>query len=128
MTRQRSRPDAERGSAAVEFALVAPLVLVIALAVVQLAFALHVRATLVAAAAEGARVAARADGGAAAGIRRTREVLADNVAAGAVGDITAAMTSSEGLAVAEVRVTAHVPLLGLLGPTAMTVAGHSVLE
>ncbi|MFZ9988363.1 MAG: TadE/TadG family type IV pilus assembly protein, partial [Candidatus Nanopelagicales bacterium] len=39
----------------VEFALVTPLLLLVALAVLQVTLALHVRATLTAAAAEGAR-------------------------------------------------------------------------
>ncbi|MDQ2661335.1 MAG: pilus assembly protein, partial [Actinomycetota bacterium] len=48
----------ERGSAVAEFTLVGILLTVLALAVVQLALALHVRNTMLDAAAEGARYAA----------------------------------------------------------------------
>jgi len=50
-----------------------------AASVVQIVLAVQVRTTLVAAAAEGARVAATADAGPADGVRRTRAVLAGNV-------------------------------------------------
>ena len=51
----RTRLREDRGSAVVEFALVTPLLLLVALAVLQVTLALHVRSTLTAAAAEGAR-------------------------------------------------------------------------
>ena len=85
---RRSRGD--RGSAAVEFALVAPLLMVLAIAVVQVALALHVRATLTAAAAEGARAASLAGADPRAGVLRARELLADNVAGSVVREVTAA--------------------------------------
>ena len=53
----------DRGSAVVEFALVTPLLLLVALAVLQITLALHVRSTLTAAAAEGARAGALAYAG-----------------------------------------------------------------
>ena len=56
-------PRADDGSAVVEFVLVSVLVLVLLLGVVQVALALHVRSLAIDAAAEGARVAARADRG-----------------------------------------------------------------
>src|SRR5690625_1215129 len=52
------RPDRERGSAVAEFVMISPLMLVLALGVFQLAFALHVRVTLSDCAGEGARAAA----------------------------------------------------------------------
>jgi hypothetical protein len=52
--------DRGRGSAAVEFVLVAPLVLLIFLAILQVALAAYVRTTLTSVAAEAARVGALA--------------------------------------------------------------------
>ncbi|RIJ01598.1 pilus assembly protein, partial [Clavibacter nebraskensis] len=50
----------DRGSAPAEFVMVGALLVVLALSVVQLALALHVRTTVLDAAAEGARTAALA--------------------------------------------------------------------
>ncbi|MET0782884.1 MAG: TadE/TadG family type IV pilus assembly protein, partial [Leifsonia flava] len=65
----------ERGSAVVEFTLVSVLLTTLALAVVQLALALHVRNTVIDAAAEGARYAALADNTLADGEERTRMLI-----------------------------------------------------
>ncbi|MEZ5117110.1 MAG: TadE/TadG family type IV pilus assembly protein [Candidatus Nanopelagicales bacterium] len=118
----------DRGSAALEFALVAPLVLLLGLAVVQVGLALHVRTTLTAAAAEGARVGALADRGPAAGAARTRAVLSDNLAGDVVESVTAGYETSGGVPVVAVRVRARLPLLGLLGPTATEVTGRAMRE
>lgn len=111
-----------------EFALVAPLVLLVALAVLQLALALHARATLTAAAAEGARVAALSGAGPAEGVRRTRSVLAGNLAGDLVTDVTASRDTLDGAPILTVRVAARLPLLGLFGPAAMVVEGHAWAE
>lgn len=118
----------DRGSAVVEFALVAPLILLLALGVLQIALALHVRATLVAAAAEGARAAALAGSDPAAGVRRTRALLEQNIAGGVVRRVTASRTVVDGLPVVAVRVEGVLPLVGLLGPVVLTVDGHALRE
>ena len=118
----------ERGSAPVEFALVAPLVLVLALAVVQLALALHVRATLTAAAAEGARAAAMSGADASRGEARVRALLASSGMDGLVDEVRVAPATRRGLAVVEVEVRAALPLIGMLGPTALVVGGTSLRE
>lgn len=120
--------DRDRGSAVVEFALVAPLLLLLALAVLQVALAMHVRATLTSAVAEGARAAALAGADPAAGVRRTRTLLAQNLAGSVVDDVTAQRGVVDGLAVMTVRVTAVLPMVGLLGPQALTVEGHALRE
>lgn len=51
----------DRGSAPVEFVLVGALLTLLTVSVLQFALALHVRSTLIDAAAEGARHAALAD-------------------------------------------------------------------
>ncbi len=111
-----------------EFALVAPLLIVLAVAVVQVALALHVRATLTAAAAEGARAASLAGADPSAGVVRARDVLADNIAGSVVRDVSAGRSVIDGLPVMVVRIDAVVPLVGLLGPATLTVEGHALQE
>jgi Flp pilus assembly pilin Flp len=126
--RAAPRWASDRGSAAVEFALVAPLLVVLVVAVVQATLVLHVRATLTAAAAEGARAAALAGADPAAGVVRARELVAGNLAGPVVRDVVAGRTVVAGLPVMVVRIEATVPLLGLLGATSMTVEGHALQE
>jgi Flp pilus assembly protein TadG len=118
----------DRGSAVVEFALVTPLLLLVALAVLQVILALHVRSTLTAAAAEGARAGALAGAGLAIAESRTRDVLNDALGGDAAQDVVASRTRLEGVEVVRVLVTARLPLLGTLGPTALTVEGHAIAE
>lgn len=124
--RRRLRED--QGSAVAEFALVAPLVLLVALAVLQLALALHVRSTLTAAAAEGARAGALAHSGPVAAEERTRAILGAALGGGAATEVQAQRTLLEGVPVIRVRITARLPLVGMLGPTAMTLEGHAIAE
>jgi hypothetical protein len=124
----RGRLGADDGSAAVDFALVAPLLVVLAIAVVQVALALHVRVTLIAAAAEGARAASLAGADPVAGVARARTLLHDNVAGSVVREVTAHRSRVDGLPVMVVRIDATVPLLGLLGPEGLTVEGHALQE
>ena len=118
----------DRGSSIVEFALVTPLVLVVALGVVQLGLALHVRSTMVAAAAEGARAAAMSGAGLAAGERRTREVIGEALGDGLASSVTAQRVRMGAAPAIRVTVTGRLPLLGMLGPTALTVEGHALAE
>ncbi|MCX6431346.1 MAG: pilus assembly protein [Actinobacteria bacterium] len=118
----------DRGSAVVEFVLVVPLLLVVAVGVLQVALALHVRSTLTSAAAEGARAASLAGADPAAGVRRTRVLLDGSLAGGVVRDVSARRAVVDGLPVVEVRIDATLPLIGLLGPTSMSVEGHAVQE
>lgn len=118
----------DRGSAVVEFVLVAPLLVALALGVLQVALALHVRATLTSAAAEGARAAALAGADPSAGARRARYLLSQNIATSVVTSITSRRTSIDGLAVIAVRIDATIPVIGLLGPSGMTVVGHALVE
>jgi Flp pilus assembly protein TadG len=70
------REAGERGSAVVDFVLVAVLVLALLLAVLQVAVYVHVRNVVTASAQEGARYAAAADVPSGAGAGRTVEVVA----------------------------------------------------
>lgn len=124
------RPNRQRddGSAVVEFVVVVPLLVLLLLAVVQVGLALHVRSTLVSAAAEGARVAAVADGDGAVAVRRTREALSASLADGVVESVTARRRTVGGVASIELEIRARLPLVGLLGPTSLVVQGHAVAE
>ena len=128
LRRHCTRARGDEGSAVVEFALVTPLLLVLLLGVLQIALAMHVRATLTAAAAEGARVAALSGSSLSRGEQRTRDVLTDSLAGGGVAGVTASRERLEGVTVVEVTVTASLPLIGLLGPTSLQVTGHAVQE
>jgi Flp pilus assembly protein TadG len=116
------------GSAVVEFVVVVPLLVLLLLAVVQVGLALHVRSTLVSAAAEGARVAAVAGGDRAVAERRTREALASTLADGVVESVSARRRTVGGVAAIELEIRARLPLVGLLGPTSLVVQGHAVAE
>ena len=57
-----------------------------------------------------------------------RELVAGNLAGPVVRDVVAGRAVVAGLPVMVVRIEATVPLLGLLGPTSMTVEGHALQE
>ncbi|RYV49595.1 TadE/TadG family type IV pilus assembly protein [Pengzhenrongella frigida] len=122
-----ARGDA--GSAIVDFALVAGLVTLVFAAILQLTLAVHVRNTLVDCAAEGARYAALADRTPADGADRTRALIAMSLAPGFADDVAVSDRVLDGLSVVEVRVTAPLPVAGLLGPAGvLTVTGHALRE
>jgi len=108
--------------------VVVPLLVLVVLAVVQVGLALHVRATIASAAAEGARVAAVSGGDTTAGVARTHSVLATSLAGGVVESVTASRSGVRGVATVDVEVRARLPLLGLLGPTVLVVHGHALVE
>ena len=128
MRERARRMRGDSGSAVVEFALVTPILLIVVLAVVQVILAIHVRSTMTAAAAEGARAAALAGSSMAVGERRTRDVLADAIGGGAATAITASRIREGEIPMIRVRVTARLPLLGLLGPETLIVDGHALVE
>ncbi|WP_267892615.1 TadE/TadG family type IV pilus assembly protein [Microterricola pindariensis] len=119
----------ERGSALAEFTMVAALLTLLCLAVVQLALALHVRNTVQDAAAEGARMAARAGATLDDGLQRTRELITLGIGAGYAGNVTAGYTEVAELRSTEVRVVAPLPLIGLFGiASGLEVTGHAAVE
>lgn len=119
----------ERGSAVAEFTLVGILLTVLALAVVQLALALHVRNTMLDAAAEGARYAALAGSSVGEGIGRTKDLIGTAISAEYAQDVSASQTSIGGVPAIEVTVRAALPVVGLLGPPrGLEVSGHAAIE
>jgi hypothetical protein len=119
----------ERGSAPAEFVMVSALLVALLLAVLQLGLALHVRNTITDAASEGARFAALADGSAAAGVERTRELIGTALGPAYADEVTAAEGEHLGVPSVEITVRAALPLLGLLGvDRGLEVRGHAALE
>ena len=109
--------------------MVVPLLTVLTLSVLQLGLALHVRNTVLDAAAEGARFAALADNGLAEGEGRTRDLITAAVGSGYATDVRASYGDVAGHRSAEIRVLAPLPLLGLLGfDRGLEVVGHAAVE
>jgi len=118
----------ETGSAPTEFVMVSGLLVLLALGVLQLGLALHVRNTLVDAAAEGARFGALADNTALDGADRARDLITAALGEQYAQDVSTSAGSYLGVPALVVTVRAPLPLVGLLGPTALEVAGHAAVE
>lgn len=124
-----ARGDGDRGSAVVEFTLVAVVLVGLFLAVLQIGLVLHVRNTLVACAAEGARYAANADRDLPDGEVRTATLIAESVSSRFADGISSRYVSANGVQVVEIEVSTTLPLFGLLGvDRGLTVTGHAVEE
>lgn len=122
-------PGDDRGSAIVEFALVGALLTVLFLGILQLGLALHVRNTLVASAAEGARYAANADRSPADGEAVTRRLIRDSLADSYSRGVTSGFERVGGVPTVYVEVSTTLPVFGLLGPPrALRVRGHALEE
>lgn len=105
--------------------MVSLLLLLVVTAIIQLALALHVRNTLIDAAAEGARYAALYGASPTAGVERTKVLIRGALSEGFAADVAASTVNH----VTEVRVRATLPLVGLFGmPGALDVTGHAVEE
>jgi Flp pilus assembly protein TadG len=125
--------DGERGSAVVDFVLVSVLVVVLLLAVLQLAVYVHVRNVVTASAQEGARYAANADVDSVLGAARTAEIVgratsprtADGLSCSSAEEVDAT-----GLTLVVVHCTGSVPtLLASLGDLLpVDVTGRAVKE
>jgi hypothetical protein len=102
---------------------------VLTLSVLQLGLALHIRNTLLDAAAEGARHGSVTDNGAQSGAARTRELISVALGPGYASDVSASEGTHLGLPAISVTVRAPLPLLGLVGPgERLEVTGHAPLE
>jgi len=119
----------ERGAAVAEFTLVTGLLVLLVLGIAQVGLAIHVRNTVVACAAEGARLAANADRGPADGAALTRRLIAQALSEAMVGDVTARHVPSPAGRNVRVDVVTRLPLIGLVGPSrTLTVSAHAVEE
>ncbi|SBW20404.1 TadE/TadG family type IV pilus assembly protein [Protofrankia symbiont of Coriaria ruscifolia] len=126
-----SRPASERGSAVVEFVLVGTLLLFLFLGVIQVGVVLHIRNTLAADAAEGARHAANLNMADDSGGPYAEKLIASSIPGRADTRCTsAATTNASGVPLVEVRCEVAVPLTVLPGGarTTISVVGHAVKE
>lgn len=110
--------------------MVGGLVVLLGMGVFQLALVLYVRNALVSNASEGARLGARAGASLDEGAARTRDLITRDLNASyAQGVSVTRATTSTGVQVVEVTVSAPVPVIGLVGPTGvMTVTGRAYQE
>jgi Flp pilus assembly protein TadG len=128
-----SEDDSQRGAAVVEFVFVSVLVVVLLLAVLQVAVYVHVRNVVTASAQEGARFAANADVPSSAGADRTVAVVAratsprtaEGLECSSVQEVDAS-----GLTLVVVRCAGAVPTLlaGLGALLPVEVTGRAVEE
>lgn len=118
----------EKGSAIAEFVFVSALIALLCAAIFQLAFALHVRNTIIDSAGEGARRAALHGSTLEAGISRTRTLIEAALPEQYGREVTASITHMEGVAVVEVNVRTPLPLIGFLGPAVVNSTGRALLE
>ena len=100
----------------VDFVLVSPLVMVLVLALIQLAFVLHTRSVIACAAEDAVRVAAAFDGDTGAGERRFRLLIGRDLRPELVQSLTWAAT----LDTLTLRVRSRLPLVGPLAQVNIT--------
>jgi Flp pilus assembly protein TadG len=128
MQPERSRPG-EQGSAVVDFVLVGALLTMFFLAIIQLTLVLHVRNTLIDAAASGARYGTLADRNAADAEERTRSLIGIALNEGFSKQVTAQEVTVQGMRTLEVTVRSPMPVIGLIGPRDMLeVKGHAAVQ
>ncbi|MDQ0633356.1 Flp pilus assembly protein TadG [Arthrobacter pascens] len=119
----------ERGSAVVDFVMVGGLLTMFFLAIIQLALVLHVRNTLIDAAASGARYGTLADRGATDAAERAADLIVTALNADFAQDITTSEVTFQGLRTLEVTIRAPIPVIGLIGPREMLeVKGHAAIQ
>ena len=119
----------DAGTAVAEFVMVSALLTILTLSVIQLGLALHIRNTVLDAAAEGARFAALADNELSDGVARTRDLIIVALGPDYATNVTASTGSYLGHPAAAVTVRAPLPLIGLVGiDGGLEVVGHAAIE
>ena len=119
----------DTGSAAAEFVMVGALLTIMTLSVLQLGLALHVRNTVVDAAAEGARFGALADNTLDDGVARTIDLITTALGPDYARDVSASYGSYLGHPASIVTVRTPMPLIGLIGiDQGLEVSGHAAVE
>ncbi|WP_285242363.1 TadE family protein [Pseudarthrobacter sp. fls2-241-R2A-127] len=119
----------ERGAAVVDFVLVGGLLTLFFLAIIQLTLVLHVRNTLIDAAASGARYGTLADRSAADAEDRTRSLIVIALNPGFAEQVSTREVNLQGTRTLEVTVRSPLPVIGLIGPRDMLeVKGHAAIQ
>lgn len=113
----------------VDFVLVGSLLTLFFLAIIQLTLVLHVRNTLIDAAASGARYGTLADRSAADARDRTAQLISVALSPGFANEVSTTETIYQGIATLEVTVRAPLPVIGLIGPReSLEVKGHAAIR
>jgi hypothetical protein len=119
----------ERGSAPAEFVLVGALLVTMVLALMQVIFLGHVRHTLTAAAAEGARQAGLIDVTANQALAHTRELITVSLSNSYARQVSLERSFELGVPTAVITITAPFPALGLWSVGGvMRVSAHAPME
>src|SRR4051812_42999839 len=119
----------ERGSAVVDFVLVGGLLTMFFLAIIQLTLVLHIRNTLIDAAASGARYGTLADRNASDAVERTRSLIGMALNEGFAEQVSTREVTVQGMRTLEVTVRSPMPVIGFIGPRDMLeVKGHAAVQ
>lgn len=125
----KNRKGAERGAAVVDFVLIGALLTLLFLAIVQLTLVLHVRNTLIDAAASGARYGTLADRNDGDAKERTVQLITAALNADFARDVGTSESTFQGIRTLEVTVRAPLPVIGFIGPRALLeVKGHAAIQ
>jgi Flp pilus assembly protein TadG len=120
---------AERGAAVVDFVLIGALLTLLFLAIVQLTLVLHVRNTLIDAAASGARYGTLADRNDGDARDRTVQLITAALNTDFARDVATSESTYQGIPTLEVTVRAPLPVIGFIGPRALLeVKGHAAIQ
>lgn len=113
----------------IDFVLVGALLTLFFFSIVQLMLVLHVRNTLIDAAASGARYGALADRTPLDAQARTAELAGTALNTEFARDVTSTEMTVDGIRTLEVTVRAPMPVVGLIGPGGfMEVKGHAAIS
>ena len=105
-----NRQDAQRGSSVAQFALIAPVLLMVLVSLMSLVSFLYVRTLAYDAASQGARAGALSGGSHTAAYERTEQLLNYVVGTGATSNITVTTVNIDNVPSIHVSVTVPVPL------------------
>ncbi|WP_459385236.1 TadE family protein [Arthrobacter humicola] len=124
-----NRKGVERGAAVVDFVLIGALLTLLFLAIVQLTLVLHVRNTLIDAAASGARYGTLADRNDGDAKERTVQLITAALNSDFARDVGTSESTFQGIRTLEVTVRAPLPVIGFIGPRALLeVKGHAAIQ
>jgi len=124
-----NRKGVERGAAVVDFVLIGALLTLLFLAIVQLTLVLHVRNTLIDAAASGARYGTLADRNDGDARERTVQLITAALNPDFARDVGTSESTFQGIRTLEVTVRAPLPVIGFIGPRALLeVKGHAAIQ
>ncbi len=125
----RRSNDVERGAAVVDFVLIGALLTLLFLAIVQLTLVLHIRNTLIDAAASGARYGTLADRNDQDARERTVQLITSALNSEFARDVATSESTYQGIRTLEVTVRAPLPVIGFIGLRALLeVKGHAAIQ